>query len=138
MAVGTQKTEAPKGQESMGYIFVPVGSVDEFPEGEVHQVKARGKELAVGRVAGGQLFAVAGRCTHFRARLGEGTLNGTVLECPWHGSQFDVADGCVAKWVQGPGMLKLINDAVIPAAMKRSIATYDIKEENGEVLVAVD
>ena len=138
MAVGTQKTEAPKGKESSGYTFVPVGGVDEFPEGEVHQVKARGKELAVGRVVGGQLFAVAGRCTHFRARLGGGALNGTVLECPWHGSQFDVADGCVAKWVQGPGMLKLINEAMVPAAMKRSIATYDIKEENGEVLVAVD
>jgi nitrite reductase/ring-hydroxylating ferredoxin subunit len=112
--------------------------VEEFPEGEVHQVKARGKELAVGRVVGGQLFAVAGRCTHLRARLGKGTVNGTVLHCPWHDAQYDVADGCVAKWVQEPGVLKLTYDAILPAAMKRGVATYDIKEENGEVLVAVD
>ena len=137
MAVGTQKTEAPKGQESTGFVFVPVGSADEFPEGEVRQVKARGKELAVGRVVGGQLFAVAGRCTHLRARLGKGTVNGTILHCPWHDAQFDVADGCVAKWTQDP-MFKLVYDATLPAFMKRNIATYDIKEENGEVLVAVD
>ena len=81
---------------------------------------------------------MGGRCSHLRARLGKGTLRGTVLECPWHGSQFDVTDGCVAKWVQHPGLLKLINDSAVPAFIKRGIPTYDVKEENGEVFVAVD
>ena len=138
MAVDTKKTEAPKGKESSAYTFVLVCRSDELPEGEVRQLKARGKEIAVGRVDGGQLFAVGGRCSHLRARLGKGTLRGTVLECPWHGSQFDVTDGCVAKWVQHPGLLKLINDSAVPAFMKRGIPTYDVKEENGEVFVAVD
>ena len=138
MAVDRKKTEAPKGAESTAYTFVTVCRSDELPEGEVRPLKARGKELAVGRLVGGQLFAVGGRCTHLRAKLGEGKLNGAVLECPWHGSQFDVADGCVAKWVQRPAWMKLLFDATMPAFMKRSIATYDVKEENGEVLVAVD
>ena len=138
MAVDTKKTEAPKGKESSAYTFVLVCRSDELPEGEVRQLKARGKEIAVGRVDGGQLFAVGGRCSHLRARLGKGTLRGTVLECPWHGSQFDVTDGCVAKWVQHPGLLKLINDSAVPAFIKRGIPTYDVKEENGEVFVAVD
>jgi nitrite reductase/ring-hydroxylating ferredoxin subunit len=138
VAVDTRKTEAPKGKESSAYTFVAVCRSDELAEGEVRQVKARGKELAVGRLVGGQLFAVAGRCTHLRARLGKGTLHGTILECPWHGAQFDVTDGCVAKWVQKPLALKLIYDATLPAFMKRDIATYEVKEENGDVLVAVD
>jgi nitrite reductase/ring-hydroxylating ferredoxin subunit len=138
VAVDTKKTEAPKGKESSAYTFVIVCRSDELPEGEVRQLKARGKEIAVGRLVGGQLFAVGGRCTHLRGRLGKGKLQGTILECPWHGAQFDVTDGCVAKWVQHPLALKLIYDATLPNFMKRDIPTYEIKEENGDVLVAVD
>jgi len=138
VAVDTRKTEAPKGKASAAYTFVAVCRSDELAEGEVRQVKARGKELAVGRLAGGQLFAVGGRCSHMFARLGKGTLHGSLLECPWHGAQFDVTDGCVAKWAQRPLALKLIYDASLPAFMKRDIPTYEVKEENGDVLVAVD
>lgn len=137
MAVDSKRTEAPKGGESTTYTFVSVCRSDELLEGQVRPLKARGKEIAVGRLVGGQLFAVGGRCTHLRARLGIGTMNGTILACPWHGAQFDVTDGCVAKWTQAP-MFKAINDAIMPAFMKRGIPTYDVKEENGEVLVAVD
>jgi nitrite reductase/ring-hydroxylating ferredoxin subunit len=138
VAVDTKRTEAPKGKESTAYTFVPVCRSEDLPEGAVLQVKARGKEIAVGRVVGGQLFAVAGRCTHLRARLGKGTLDGTLLECPWHGAKFDVTDGCNAEWVQHPGFLKLIYDAILPYSMKRAVATYEVKEEGGEVFVGVD
>jgi nitrite reductase/ring-hydroxylating ferredoxin subunit len=138
VAVDLKKTEAPKGKESTGYTFVQVCKSADLPEGEVQQLKARGKEIAVGRLVGGQLFAVGGRCSHMFARLGKGTLNGTILECPWHGGQFDVTDGCVAKWAQRPLALKLLYDASLPAFMKRDIPTYEIKEENGDVFVAVD
>lgn len=138
MAVDTKRTEAPKGKESPVYTFVPVCRSDELAEGQVRQLKARGKEMVVGRLVGGQLFAVGGRCSHMFARLGNGKLEGTLLECPWHGTRFDVTDGCVANWVTRPLLLKLVYDATLPAFMKRSIPTYDIKEENGDVLVAVD
>ena len=138
MAVDTKRTEAPKGKESSAYTFVPVCRSDELPEGEVRQLKARGKEIAAGRLVGGQLFAVGGRCSHMFARLSKGTLEGTLLECPWHGTKFDVTDGCVANWVTHPLWLKLLYDASLPAFMKRSIPTYDVKEEGGEVMVAVD
>jgi nitrite reductase/ring-hydroxylating ferredoxin subunit len=138
VAVDTRKTEAPKGRDAAAYTFVAVCRSDELPEGEVRQVKARNKELAVGRVVGGQVFAVGGRCSHMFARLGKGKLEGTLLECPWHGTKFDVADGCVANWVTRPGILKLVYDASLPAFMKRGIPTYEVKEEDGEVFVAVD
>ena len=138
MAVDTRKTEAPKGKASAAYTFVAVCKSDELAEGEARQVKARGKELAVGRLVGGQLFAVGGRCSHMFARLGKGKVEGTLLECPWHGTKFDVTDGCVASWVTRPMLLKLVYDATLPAFMKRGIPTYEVKEENGDVLVAVD
>jgi len=138
VAVDTKRTEAPKGKESSAYTFVPVCRSDELAEGEARPVKARGKEIAVGRLVGGQLFAVGGRCSHMFARLGNGKLEGTLLECPWHGTRFDVTDGCVANWVTRPMLLKLVYDATLPAFMKRGIPTYEIKEENGDVLVAVD
>ena len=138
MAVDTKRTEAPKGKESAAFTFVPVCKSEDLPEGEVRPVKARGKELAVGRLAGGQLFAVGGRCSHMFTRLGKGKLDGSLLECPWHGAKFDVTDGCVANWVTGPWWLKLTYDASLPAFMKRGIPTYEVKEENGEVLVGVD
>jgi len=138
VAVETKRTEAPKGKESPVYTFVPVCHSDELAEGQVRQLKARGKEIAVGRLVGGQLFAVGGRCSHMFARLGKGTLHGTLLECPWHGTRFDVTDGCVANWVTRPLLLKLVYDATLPAFMKRGIPTYQVKEENGDVLVAVD
>jgi nitrite reductase/ring-hydroxylating ferredoxin subunit len=138
VAVDTKKTEAPKGKQSAAFTFVPVCRSDELAEGQVRQVKARGKELAVGRLVGGQLFAVGGRCSHMFTRLGKGKLEGTLLECPWHGTKFDVTDGCVANWVTRPMLLKLVYDATLPAFMKRGIPTFEIKEENDDVLVAVD
>lgn len=138
MAVDARRTEAPKGKESTSYTFVSVCRSEELPEGEVRALKARGKEVAVGRLVGGQLFAVGGRCSHMFARLGNGKVEGTLLECPWHGTRFDVTDGCVANWVTRPWWLKLTYDATLPAFMKRGIPTYEVKEENGEVLVAVD
>jgi nitrite reductase/ring-hydroxylating ferredoxin subunit len=42
---------------------------------------------------GGRLFAVEDRCPHAGAVLSGGELEGPVLTCPAHGSQFDVRDG---------------------------------------------
>lgn len=41
----------------------------------------------------GQWCAIADRCPHAGARLSAGELEGTVLTCPKHGSQFDVRTG---------------------------------------------
>jgi nitrite reductase/ring-hydroxylating ferredoxin subunit len=62
-----------------------------------------GSALLVGTVA---VFNVAGRpcatqaqCTHQGGPLDEGTLDGSTVTCPWHGSQFNVCTGAV---VRGP------------------------------------
>ena len=41
----------------------------------------------------GTFYALDGVCPHAGGPLGEGTLRGTTVTCPWHGWQFDVASG---------------------------------------------
>ncbi|WP_267888288.1 Rieske (2Fe-2S) protein [Mycobacterium ostraviense] len=47
----------------------------------------------------GGLYAVHNRCSHRGCLLSEGELEGAVITCPCHGSQFDVRDGTL---VRGP------------------------------------
>ena len=55
--------------------------------------------LAVG-ISAGKPFAVSNRCRHLLASLGEGHVTDDgCLECPWHGSRYDVGTG---KMVRGP------------------------------------
>jgi nitrite reductase/ring-hydroxylating ferredoxin subunit len=58
----------------------------------------------------GTLFAFEDLCPHRQCSLSEGRLEGTVIYCPCHGSQFDVTTGAV---LQGPA--------------KRALATYQIE-----------
>ena len=51
-----------------------------------------GKEIAIFRKEG-KLFAIDNLCPHEGGPLGEGTLNGTCVTCPWHGWQFDITTG---------------------------------------------
>jgi nitrite reductase/ring-hydroxylating ferredoxin subunit len=47
--------------------------------------------------ADGQLCATHARCTHKQGPLSEGTLDGSTVTCPWHGSQFNVCTGAAIK-----------------------------------------
>jgi nitrite reductase/ring-hydroxylating ferredoxin subunit len=62
-----------------------------------------GSALLVGDVAvfnvDGRFCATQAKCTHRQGPLNEGTLDGSTVTCPWHGSQFDVCTGAV---LQGP------------------------------------
>ncbi len=40
-----------------------------------------------------QFYCLEARCTHAGAPLAEGNLDGDLLTCPWHYSQFRISDG---------------------------------------------
>jgi nitrite reductase/ring-hydroxylating ferredoxin subunit len=117
--------------------FVPVCRLDEVPVGEARQFEVEGKPIALARVAEGECYAVGGRCTHLRARLGKGTLEGTTLTCPWHGSQFDVTSGKLLRWVQEPTLMRVLA-GLIPAFMRKDIPSYEVRVEEGQVLVKAE
>ncbi|MBF8290594.1 MAG: Rieske (2Fe-2S) domain protein [Chloroflexi bacterium] len=53
---------------------------------------APGGSIVVMRVAG-RLHAIRDECPHAGASLADGTLDGPIITCPRHGSQFDVTTG---------------------------------------------
>ena len=99
--------------------FVTVGPGDEIDDGGVMAYEVEGRQIAVARV-GGTLYAFMDICTHRQCTLSPGELDGTEIECECHGSVFDIATGAV---VNGPAT--------------EPIATFDVREEDGNVQVSV-
>ncbi|MEU1702090.1 Rieske 2Fe-2S domain-containing protein [Streptomyces pseudogriseolus] len=76
-----------------------VGGVDEFPAGEAVRCVADDVPVLVVRETGGEVHALAERCSHLAGPLSEGTVADGCVQCPWHGSVFRLSDG----WnVEGP------------------------------------
>jgi p-cumate 2,3-dioxygenase ferredoxin subunit len=73
---------------------VLIGTVGDFPEGEIRPAQLpNGATIAIYNV-GGTIYATADLCTHGEASLSEeGILAGKIVECPWHFGSFDVTSG---------------------------------------------
>ncbi len=80
----------PGGGEwtTLGAATVDAGDIKAFPT-------ASGA-VAVANV-GGTYYAFGDTCTHKHCSLAEGDLDGTVVTCICHGSQFDVTSGAVKR-----------------------------------------
>ena len=70
-----------------------VGGIDELSPGGCARFELPdGDELALYNVSG-EFYATENFCPHRGAPLSEGSLCGHVVECGWHGWQFDVRTG---------------------------------------------
>jgi 3-phenylpropionate/trans-cinnamate dioxygenase ferredoxin subunit len=69
-----------------------VAPLDDLPDGRGVRVDAAGRRIALFRV-GPEVFALGDRCSHAEASLAEGPVVGDVVECPRHGSEFDLHTG---------------------------------------------
>ena len=76
--------------------WVTLGPAAAVPEGEVTAFGVGQREVAVANVEG-DLHAFDDVCTHQQCSLAEGELDGPTVECPCHGSQFDVTSGAVLR-----------------------------------------
>jgi nitrite reductase/ring-hydroxylating ferredoxin subunit len=72
--------------------FEVVLHVAGLKSGEVKEVIAGGTAICVGNVDG-EYFAISNTCPHADGPLGEGTLDGNMITCPYHGWAFDLRDG---------------------------------------------
>ena len=72
--------------------LLKVGPVQSLPPGSVTEVEAGDATYAVCNVDG-KLHCIDGICPHVGGPLGQGTLNGNLLVCPWHGWEFDCRNG---------------------------------------------
>lgn len=77
------------------------------------------KRIVLGRTEQGYV-AFDDHCTHRGGSLAGGAMICGTVQCPWHGSQFDVHTGEVSA---GPA--------------KEKIGVYQVREENGQVFLVL-
>ena len=99
---------------------VRVAAVDEVPVGVLKAVVADHTEICLAHAEDGKFYAINDVCTHENFLLSGGELFDLQVECPQHGSRFNLETGAVT------GL-----PAVIPTRV------YPVAVENGEVFVDV-
>ena len=72
--------------------YVTVAKVAELPAGSGKVVEVNGQSVALFNV-NGSFYAIDNACRHHGGPLGEGSLEGTVVTCPWHLWEYDVTTG---------------------------------------------
>lgn len=100
--------------------FAKVASAKALPSGKMIGTEVNGKKILVANVKG-TYYAIGDVCTHRGCKLSSGTLkeNG-LIECPCHGSNFDIKTGNVAK---GPA--------------KDPEPVFQLKVEKDDILVSI-
>ena len=73
---------------------IDICQVDELPPGAMRLVEWEDLEIGVFNCAG-QLYAIEDRCSHDDGNLVDGELDESdcTIECPRHGSKFDLKTG---------------------------------------------
>lgn len=74
--------------------FVKVATTDEVAPGEMKMVEVEGEEVLLVNLDG-EFYALSNICTHAEGPLAEGYLEEDEVECPWHGSRFNVRTGAI-------------------------------------------
>jgi nitrite reductase/ring-hydroxylating ferredoxin subunit/uncharacterized membrane protein len=74
--------------------FERVAPLDEVPQNAIYKVVAAGVPVILIRM-GTNVYAIGATCTHDGGPLNEGELQGDAVQCPWHGSRFNVKSGRV-------------------------------------------
>ena len=97
--------------------YEKVANKQDLQEGGLLKVEPGGKPVVLSMV-NGKVYAIDAVCSHEGGPLEEGTLEGYEVECPWHGSKFDVRTGEVTN---------------PPAETPQSV--YEVKVENNDILV---
>ncbi len=69
-----------------------VAKVQDIAEGASQIIDPAGESVALFKLQG-CFYAVDNICPHEGGPLGEGSLEGSLVTCPWHAWQFDVKTG---------------------------------------------
>ena len=111
--------------------FTDAIGVDELADSSMMKVDVPGTSVLLARV-GDRFFAVQSRCPHLGGDLSKGTLSGTIVRCPLHGSEFDLADGRVVRWTKFTGAARAVAGAL---RHERPLRVYQVRVADGRVLI---
>ena len=113
--------------------LVEVAKTSELEDGAMKGVLVQGREILLARV-GDSYYAADNRCPHMGGKLSQGKIEDTVVTCPVHGSQFDLKNGEVVRWLKGSGLLSKIGKAL---KSPQSLTTYNVKVTGDRILVEI-
>lgn len=75
---------------------VRVASTKAVPVGKMIGIESSGQKIVIANV-NGSYHAIGNICTHRGCKLSEGMLSEEKVQCPCHGSVFDMKTGVVIK-----------------------------------------
>lgn len=104
-------------------MMVEVAKVDDIPEGEARRFVVERIEIAVANLGEGRFFAVDDICSHAESHLSEGEVDvdDETIECPRHGSTFDLQTG---------------TPRTLPATVP--VVTFPVKVEGDTILIELE
>ncbi|HZD35536.1 MAG TPA: Rieske 2Fe-2S domain-containing protein [Nitrososphaeraceae archaeon] len=72
--------------------FVKVADIKDIRPSQMKEIQVKEEHICLVNLDG-KYYAIGNVCTHEGGPLVDGTLEGFEVECPWHGSKFDVRTG---------------------------------------------
>ena len=97
-----------------------VAKLVDLDQNPLKRVMVDGVPVCLARLASGEVFAISDVCSHEEIELSDGELDGEDVECPAHGSRFNVRTGEVSG---------------LPA--DEPVATYQVSVADGEIYVEI-
>jgi glycine betaine catabolism B len=80
----------------LGEDFVKAANVKDIQPSQMKEVEIHGETICLANIEG-KYYAIGNVCTHLGGPLAQGKLEGYEVQCPWHGSRFDIRTGKVAR-----------------------------------------
>jgi len=99
--------------------FVRVIAAAELAPGSGKEVLVSGKPVALFNVDG-TFHAIGNTCVHRGGPMGQGSLDGSVVMCPWHAWTYDVTTG------------------ISTVSPELRLPRYEVKLESGDVYVKLE
>ncbi len=110
-----------------------IANISDFNEGTMRSYHLQGIEILLARIDG-KYYAAQNKCPHFGGELAKGKLEGNVVTCPRHGSQFNLVDGDVIRWLKGTGLISSIGKTL---KSPRKLTTFNVKIEGQDIMVEI-
>lgn len=118
-----------------------IGSISDFPAGQLVEVNVEGKDLLVSASDSG-VCAALNKCPHLGLSLTSGPggkkFEDGVIRCPWHNSRFTLCDGENLDWVPGVAGVSIPRWSRKLVAMGKQptpLTTYSVSVEGEDVFV---
>ncbi len=72
--------------------LIKIADINSISEGEIKSFEIEGEMIAIAKV-NNRIYAFSDNCSHMDYPLSDGTLDGEIITCAYHGAKFNIATG---------------------------------------------